>query len=110
MSTHCTSKDQELVGRQCQETGGKIGKATLTSTDKASPSRSPPETGEASFPIMPPHPIGRSVRRSQARNSAEEQLNLLWYHVSKFLTLYYKLVLLINETLYIRMSATRAYF
>lgn len=72
MSTRCTSKGQELRGSRCQETGAKIGKVTLISTDKACLSRSLLAMAAASSPTTSPHPVGPSARHTPALNSGRK--------------------------------------
>ncbi|KAK6159930.1 hypothetical protein DH2020_003311 [Rehmannia glutinosa] len=66
------SKGPGQAGSPCQETGAKIGKATLISTAKASHLRSPPATAAPSSHITPPRLAGPTARPSPELNSGEE--------------------------------------
>jgi hypothetical protein len=66
------SKGQEPVGKPCPETGVRTGKATLTSMDKASHSRSPQVMAALSFLSRLPLPVGPSARPLAAYNSPDE--------------------------------------
>lgn len=66
------SKGREPVGNPCLETGVRTGKATLTSMDKASLSRSPQVMAALSFLTMLPLLPGPSARPSAADNSHDK--------------------------------------
>lgn len=68
MSMQCPSKGPNLTGNPCQETGGKIGKATLTSMAKASPLGSPPVTAAPSPPSTWLLLVGPSARLTPVAN------------------------------------------
>lgn len=70
MCNRSPSKAQGLIiGKQCPEIGGKIGKATLTSTAKASRSESPPATAAPWNATMLSPMGGRSGNPSSEDNS-----------------------------------------
>lgn len=90
MSTRFRSKGREAGGSPCPETGAKTGRATTTSTAKASPLRSPPATAAPSSPTTPPRPAGPTARLSPALSSVEELIRLykfifklMWSHLYK---------------------------
>lgn len=68
MCTLCQSKGLGLDGKPCQETGGKIGKATPTSMDRASPSKSPQVMAEPSLSTMLRLQIGSLAKPLRAHS------------------------------------------
>jgi hypothetical protein len=79
MSMLFPSKGREPVGNPCPETGVRTGKATVTSMDKASHSRSPRVIGALSFLTMLPLLAGPSARPSVAANSHDQLKSLASY-------------------------------
>ncbi len=69
MSRQCQSRDLGQDGKPCQEIGVKIGRATHTSTARASPSRSPPVMAGLSPATMLCLPVGNLDRPLKEVNS-----------------------------------------
>ena len=69
MSSQCQSRGLGQGGNQCQEIGAKIGRATQTSTARASPSRSPPVMAPLSPTTMLSLPVGNLDRPLKEANS-----------------------------------------